>query len=102
MTNYRYLPFLLIKHLTISDGDYNLIQKVGNFSDLSRQMNVTQLEKFYDEEYKSEKSKLNIISLDKAKSIDLEMVNIAILPWFYDCNRLRYPSWQFKPDSRLE
>ena len=35
-------------------------------------------------------------------SIEEEMKEIAILPWFYDCNRNRYPVWEDGHDSRLD
>ena len=33
--------------------------------------------------------------------IDTDLTKIVKIPWFYDCNRNRYPSWDGKHDSRV-
>ncbi|CAL8084446.1 unnamed protein product [Orchesella dallaii] len=119
MTHYGYFPFQLAKILTKIEGIGETVQneiaskiqfvmnklKVGdkNYS----MSEVEQIDAFKNIEAELTKLPANfkkrIISLDsfKLKYPD-EYTNLIKLPWFYDCNRERYPLWEGKHDGRLD
>ena len=39
--------------------------------------------------------------LHRIKDIKEDLSNIIKVPWFYTCNKKRYPSWQGKHDTRI-
>ena len=51
-----------------------------------------------EQEFEKRKTNARIKPL---KEVERELSSIAVLPWFYNCNKQRYPAWDGKHDSRV-
>ncbi len=100
MTNYGYLPNLILKRLTQSEGSYEYLKEVAELPRYAENTTLEGLQNFYREEY-YKTMKFRIFDLKKVEQIDSEKDDFVVLPWFYNCNRERYPAWERKSDSRL-
>ncbi|KAN0026450.1 hypothetical protein ACTFIV_007435 [Dictyostelium citrinum] len=97
MTHYGYLPFQMVKYLSCTECGIRNETHVKNFSDdiqngRIQQLELRLLETKSDHAYKVQ----DISTMD-----DFFRKEVAILPWFYNCNRNRYPVWERKNDPRL-
>lgn len=101
MSHYGYLPFLFIKRLTQSEGSYDYLKQVAEFPKHIPKMTIQELETFYSEDY-TKNLKFRLFGLERVKFIDPEKDAIVYLPWYYNCNRDRYPSWEKRHDTRLD
>jgi hypothetical protein len=97
MTEYAYLPNQLIKDISCTEcgpWDDKLTEnietkiKAGRIEELEEELRVL-----------PNRIMSRIVNLAEVKDI---MTEIAILPWFYDCNRNRYPVWEGGHDTRLD
>ncbi|KAM9985045.1 hypothetical protein ACTFIY_009486 [Dictyostelium cf. discoideum] len=97
MSHYGYLPFQMVKYLSCTECGITREDQITNFSNDILNGKIQELE----------------LRLGKTKSDHVHKVSklsdmnvffkkeIAILPWFYNCNRNRYPVWERKNDPRL-
>ncbi|EGG22938.1 putative beta-1,4-mannosyl-glycoprotein beta-1,4-N-acetylglucosaminyltransferase [Cavenderia fasciculata] len=100
MSHYGYLPFQMVKVLSCSECGVKSESQVTVFSnDLSKSnYRVKELESRLIQTPANDRPR--VVPLD---TMDAHFKNdVAILPWFYDCNRNRYPVWESKHDTRLE
>jgi hypothetical protein len=97
MSAHRYLPYLLIKTLTCTECNPNLdmIRTIINFIE---KKDIFAMESFFGEEY-SVIYKKRIFPIN---IVDKEIKDVMIQPWFYACNKERYPYWERKHDTRLD
>jgi hypothetical protein len=101
MTHYGYLPYLLTKRLTmtecshLSNGNVEFGDRIASFVRPGKFRELELLTSQVPDDLKNRVKKLVDIPKD--------MINgIVVLPWFYDCNRERYPMWEGKHDTRLD
>ncbi|KAN0033365.1 hypothetical protein ACTA71_002790 [Dictyostelium dimigraforme] len=97
MTHYGYLPFQMVKYLSCTECGIKNITHVKNFSDDIQNGRIQQLELRLLETKSDHAHKVQEIS----EMNDFFKKEVAILPWFYNCNRNRYPVWERKNDPRL-
>lgn len=97
MSRYGYLPFRLVKDLSCTEcSPYSSAQ----ISNLVKRLEKNEIRKLEVEYNAIPSSILNrVVPLE---TIAEEMKEIAILPWFYACNRKRYPVWEGGHDTRLD
>ena len=96
MTHYSYLPPRIIKSLTATEAGArnSLWVELGNAFNSN---SVAAFEAKLALPYGHPNKRVKPLSEIAAK--DLE--GIVYYPWFYQCNRARYPRWEWKSDSRL-
>ncbi|KAN0026447.1 hypothetical protein ACTFIV_007432 [Dictyostelium citrinum] len=97
MTHYGYLPFQMVKYLSCTECGITKEDQITLFSnDIEKgdiqKLELRLLETKSDHSYRVRKLK----DMD-----DFFKKEVAILPWFYNCNRNRYPVWERKNDPRL-
>ncbi|KAM9951805.1 hypothetical protein ACTFIT_002488 [Dictyostelium discoideum] len=97
MTHYGYLPFQMVKYLSCTECGIKNETHVKNFSDDIQNGNIQKLELRLLETKSDHAYKIQDISTMD----DFFKKEVAILPWFYNCNRNRYPVWERKNDPRL-
>lgn len=97
MSHYGYLPFQLVKYSTASEGGMQTVEDVRKLSSYLSAGDVRAMEVKFAATPKHFLSR--IIPVNTSNS---EMSEICVLPWFYDCNRLRYPTWEGGHDTRLD
>jgi len=97
MSHYGYLPLQLIKKLTQTEAAIDDLVEVLRLSQSLNQSTAIPFETKFSKVPKRYKHRLR--SLD---SLGSKMKAIAVLPWFYNCNRMRYPSWEGGHDTRLD
>jgi len=96
MTHYGYLPYQIVKQFAMTEST-SVFQKIvldlveasttqDGLKEMSEKMSVG----YYPKRIKK-----------IAQIAPRELEGIVYLPWFYDCNRDRYPRWEGKLDSRL-
>ncbi|CAL8130222.1 unnamed protein product [Orchesella dallaii] len=116
MTYYGYLPFRMTKLLTTAEVTKVNVQDI--FVDRIRilvkelRLNETlskseEIETFKNVERELAKTPMvvmnRIVKLETLKTKAPWEYNMLVkLPWFYDCNRERYPLWEGKHDTRLD
>jgi hypothetical protein len=100
MTHYGYLPSLLIKRVTPSESSYDTIKEIAKFHLLAKNNSLQLLQKYYWE-LPIQLVKSRIFPLELAPMSETEKKRLVVVPWFYSCNRERYPAWERKDDSRL-
>ena len=104
LTHYNYLPFLLTKAFTITDGLPTQTKTMENLAKLKRIEDPT-------DAYKNILSKLNSmmkgVSASRFRKVE-ELIKkepiykeVVLMPWFLKCNPSRYPAWFQKTDPRL-
>lgn len=99
MTNHRYLPFLLLKLFTCTECGISNPNKIRTMAELARAGNTTAMEMKYGDEASGAEFQNRISQVEEVKQ---QLRGIAVLPWFYECNRDRYPYWEKRHDSRVE
>ncbi|KAM9985047.1 hypothetical protein ACTFIY_009488 [Dictyostelium cf. discoideum] len=97
MTHYGYLPFQMVKYLSCTECGIKNETHVKNFSDDIQNGKIQKLELRLLETKSDHAYKIQDISTMD----DFFKKEVAILPWFYNCNRNRYPVWERKNDPRL-
>ena len=97
MTHYGYLPYQLIKTSSATEAtpaEERLRSLVSQVAVAFHQNKLLELDEKMSQSTNRRIKKLN--SLNPS-----DITGIVYLPWFYDCNRDRYPRWEGKPDSRM-
>lgn len=97
MTHYGYLPFQLVKYATATEYGIQTLMDVQKLSNYSKVGDIRIMEKYFAAT--PTKFKLRIVKVDLSNK---KMSEICVLPWFYDCNRDRYPVWEGGHDTRLD
>ena len=97
LTYYTYLPYFMLKILSASE--------CGNLSwvNILYQEGIRYLKEHNSLdvlENEIQKRKKNI-KIKFLKSIKEDISKIIVIPWFYECNRERYPAWKGNHDSRV-
>jgi hypothetical protein len=97
-SHYGYLPYQLIKGLSATESDYR--QEVHLLTAINNTLATDASFSLLEDSLARAPLQLRdrIVPLDKARD---DMHEIAVLPWFYDCNRDRYPRWEGRADSRI-
>ena len=103
MTHYGYLPFQIIKKLTCTEcnnqGRNQQSMRKETSAAVKEQLFV-EVEKRWSRQPESPRRRIHKISESGMSAA--EKKKVVYLPWFYDCNRDRYPLWESKHDSRLD
>ena len=102
LPHYNYLPFLLTKALTITDGKnnkfvQNRFEKLKKFDDprdATRSI-LDELDSLMKEVVDERFSKVDRLLAD-----DPVYEHVVVMPWFLMCNKERYPAWFQKLDPR--
>lgn len=97
MTHYGYLPFQIVKHITATEGGLRSLNDLRELSKYLKVGDVASMEKDLAATPSHFKDRLKLVD-----DSDPEMREICILPWYYDCNRKRYPVWEDGHDTRLD
>lgn len=97
MTHYGYLPFQIVKHITASEGG---LRSLSALETLLKYVNEGDIEKM-EKDLAATPSRHNR-RIVQVNLTDPKMREICILPWYYDCNRRRYPTWEDGHDTRLD
>lgn len=107
LTHYGYLPYQIVRRFTVSENrwDYvgNITAKILEFLRPSGggDPDLIGLEKAFAAPPAELGSRLRNLT-ELLISNEPGMRQIAVLPWFYNCNRDRYPSWEGRHDTRLD
>ena len=95
LTYYTYLPYFMLRSLSATEcGDAKHIFPQEGIQYLLYNQSLVLLE----QEFEKRKTNARIKPL---KEVERELSSIAVLPWFYNCNKQRYPAWDGKHDSRV-
>jgi len=103
MTHYGYLPFQIIKGLTCTEcNNQGRSQQTmrKQISAAVKEQSWVEMEKYWSRQPEALKNRIPKISESGMSAAEAKKV--IYLPWFYDCNRDRYPLWESKHDSRLD
>jgi len=92
-TDYGYLPFRIAKHAACGecgpfDDDFIAAAQRGDLAHLRTRFSHASLQG-------------RIVSLEEAASQDATFNHQRVLPWYYLCNRDRYPAWELRRDTRI-
>ena len=98
MSHYTYLPMRILKDMTGTEMQQNKMNGLRNaVAAALRENTLTKYEDLQSKIPRRHQKAVSLVSsLDPAKLKDL-----LYYPWFYECNRDRYPRWENKPDTRL-
>lgn len=97
MTHYGYLPFQLVKYITKTESNLQKLSDVENLSKYLRIGDIRTMEVDFAATPKKFTPRIKEVNFTNN-----EMKEICVLPWFYDCNRERYPVWEGGHDTRLD
>jgi hypothetical protein len=97
MSHYSYLPPRIIKSLTASESINARNILWDGLAKAFNSNNLTAWEANIALPYGHPNPKVKPLSEIPAKLLE----GIVYHPWFYECNRARYPRWEWKSDSRL-
>ncbi len=97
MTYYGYLPFQIVKHVTASEEGLRSMSDLQRLSKYLKEGDVKNMEIDLAATPQYYKNRLKRVDVSNS-----EMKEICVLPWFYDCNRKRYPVWEDGHDTRLD
>lgn len=97
MTHYGYLPSQLVKYCTAGESNLRKLEDVERLSKYLRVGDIRAMEVDF-----AATPKKHMFRIKKVNLSDSEMKEICVLPWFYDCNRERYPVWEGGHDTRLD
>jgi hypothetical protein len=98
LTHYGYLPYQITKRL-IGSESLNHYPWVKDMISKALQVNNSLAAMDAEMSLPWEASRHKWKKISKVPPSQLK--GIVYHPWFYDCNRDRYPRWEGKPDSRL-
>lgn len=99
MTHYNYMPYHLVKGSAATEA-------ISNF-DTSRKAVERVVDAWHNDKLQEleDTFREGVLKNSRVKKLSQispgQLKGIVYLPWFYDCNRDRYPRWEGKPDSRL-
>ncbi|CAL8133531.1 unnamed protein product [Orchesella dallaii] len=102
MSHYGYLPVEIVEYFTATEAYAddvlkNLAPKLKNLSKESLRRIEVELGRV------PKQFGHRIVSMDELKAwFPEEYKDVVRLPWFYDCNRKRYPTWEGEHDTRLD
>lgn len=97
MTYYGYLPFQIVKHVTATEEGLRSLEDLQRLSKYLRVGDIANMEVDLGSTPSNLMQRIARVNLS-----DPEMKEICVLPWFYDCNRKRYPVWEDGHDTRLD
>lgn len=97
MTYYGYLPFQIVKHITATEEGLRTLEDVQRLSKYLKFGGIANMELDLAATPKIHQHRTITVNF-----LDPEMKEICILPWFYGCNRKRYPVWEDGHDTRLD
>jgi hypothetical protein len=97
MTHYGYLPYQLIRDISCTEcGPWG--ERI--MEDIEEKVKADRIRELEIKHGAVPKGNMpRIVNLTKIQD---KMTDVAILPWFYDCNRMRYPVWESGHDTRLD
>lgn len=104
LTHYNYLPYHLVKVVGMSEGSFSLDEGrvlVGKVVKMWEEDKLQELEDAYFEFVLTNPPWIGRFVKIDHPSVQRELAPVVHVPWFYKCNRGRYPRWEGKPDSRL-
>ena len=96
-TYYNYLPYMLLRFLSATECekfDKTIIDQYILTPLENGKGSLKEMERIFQNRAKNK-------NLHLLTEIDTDLTKIVKIPWFYDCNRNRYPSWDGKHDSRV-
>jgi len=99
MTHYGYLPFQLMRDLSCTECSPFSPDEMTAIEKQLREKKLRELEIQYGATPRGNMNRIANLNTIPEKH---RMKEIAILPWFYDCNRNRYPVWEGGHDTRLD
>lgn len=97
LTHYGYLPFQIIKRATATEEGIETLEDVQKLSKYLKTGDVARMEVDL-----AAPPKIQLTRIKQVNVSDPEMMETCLLPWFYDCNRKRYPVWEDGHDTRLD
>ena len=99
LSYYTFLPYFLLRIFSATE--------CGKFD-------KTRVKKLFTDPLQKGKGKIDFLEagfqkrvthlgarLKRIKDIKENLSDIIKIPWFYECNKERYPSWEGKHDSRV-
>lgn len=97
MTYHGYLPYQFVRRLTATETSTPSEDLIVSWRDklLSQDINIV------EQEFATIPSGYNDRVFNVIEKYE-EVKDIYKLPWFFNCNRARYPTWEGKHDSRLD
>jgi hypothetical protein len=98
MSHYSYLPLIIIKSLTATEAAGARDRLWVELANAFNSDNLAAWEANISLPFRGVPNE-RVNPLSKIPSTELE--GIVYHPWFYECNRARYPRWEWKNDSRL-
>lgn len=101
LTYYGYLPFLIVKMLSAIEQNSNSSTNIIDLPTRFRQESISAIEADLSKTPAVFKNRLKTLQ-DWKKENETEFKKIVIFPWFYDCNRDRYPMWEGRHDDRID
>ena len=99
LTYYTYVPYFMLRQLAATEcGDWTKETVQTRFSGpLESFRNTHSLEGIENHiQRRNENKHLKLI-----KDVREDLSRIVVYPWFYACNKRRYPAWEGKHDSRV-
>ena len=96
LTQYSYAPYMMAKYMSISEG-HSWDKMLEMVKTAIATQNITILD--HDLSSPFEEFGHRII---KVEDLPDEEKGVVDMPWFLKCNLGRFPSWESKPDSRLD
>ncbi len=97
MSHYGYLPFQLVKYCTATESGLQTLNDVRKLSNYLKVGDFLAMERDFAATPKQFAKRIS-----KVNPLNRDMAEICLLPWFYDCNRDRYPVWEGGHDTRLD
>ncbi|CAL8097734.1 unnamed protein product [Orchesella dallaii] len=101
MTHYGYLPIQIVEYFTASESNHETVLTI--LIPILRNLSTSSL-RTVEMELGGTPKQFNrrITSMENFKrQFPYEYKQIVQIPWFYNCNRNRYPSWEGLRDTRL-
>lgn len=98
LSQYGYLPFLLAKKLAATETENKGMVKMMQSLAIDLKNNTLQK---YNKGLAGGIGKFQVSVHPNSYFDPKDLNGLQYLPWFYDCNRDRYPQWEGKPDGRL-
>ncbi|EPZ36962.1 hypothetical protein O9G_001407 [Rozella allomycis CSF55] len=96
MSHDGYLPFQMLKRLSCTECGIN-INDFEHWYDMLSKGKLHELEFELAKEYPGNEKR--IVPLSSLNDQNRKAVSI---PWFYECNKQRFPQWERKHDTRLD
>ena len=102
MSNYAYFASLLLKPAMATEADGGLSVLKNSLERLRQSFQENRLLELQDELARPPSNDGTKMRLVQLRDISPRLLKgVIYFPWFYDCNRNRYPRWEGNPDSRL-